>query len=123
MSRRRRIRIAAFVALLVAWPIFFECAKRRFPSEAGVHGVLAVVSLLIYVAIAAVLRSRVIAGFLGGVLVWAITNPFPDMRDPDYVPEWWGRLFLWSVIGFFVGIGWEGLHTLKLPPPDRPDDE
>jgi hypothetical protein len=123
MSRRSAIRRPLFISFLVVWPIVFEWAKREFPSEAGVHGFLAVVSLLIYVAIAAVLRSRVIAGFLGGVLVWAITNPFPILTDPDHVHEWWGRLFLWSVIGFFVGIGWEGLHTLKLPPPDRPDDE
>lgn len=114
---RRTIRVGAFVALLVAWPIAVELAQRRIPAEAGVHGIFAVACLIIYVACAAALRSRVIAGLLGGVLVWAVVDPSPDLMYPQ---EWYGQLFLWSVIGFFVGIWWEGLHSLKPPPPDRP---
>ncbi|HET6327079.1 MAG TPA: hypothetical protein VFG04_20530 [Planctomycetaceae bacterium] len=62
------------------------------------------------------LRSRVIAGLLGGVLVWAIVDPRPDVMYPE---EWFGQLFLWGVIGFFAGIWWDVLHSLK-PPPDVP---
>jgi hypothetical protein len=83
MSRRTVIRRATFVAFLVAWPIAVEWAKRRFPHEAGVHGVAAVASLVVYVACAAALRSRVIAGLLGGVLVWAMTNAFTTITDPE----------------------------------------
>ena len=53
MSRRTVIRRATFVTFLVAWPIVVECAKRRFPHEAGVHGIPAVASLVVYVACAA----------------------------------------------------------------------
>ncbi len=113
---RRAIRLGAFVALLVAWPVAVEVAQRRIPAEAGVHGLFAVACLIMYGACAAALRSRVIAGLLGGVLVWAIVDPSPDLV---YLQEWYGHLFLWGVIGFFVGIRWEGLHSLK-PPPDRP---
>jgi hypothetical protein len=117
MSRRRTIRVAVFVALLMAWPIAVEWARRRFPTQAGVHGIPAVASLIIYVACAAALQSRVIAGLVAGVLVWALVHPFPEDLS---VQEWYGRLFLWSVIGFFVGIGWEGIHSLKPPDPDAP---
>ncbi len=116
MSRRTVIRRATFVTFLVAWPIVVECAKRRFPHEAGVHGIPAVASLVVYVACAAALRSRVIAGLLGGVLVWAMTNAFTTITDPEGLQEWWGRLFLWSVIGIVAGSLWESIHSLK--PPD-----
>jgi len=118
--RRTVIRRAAFVAFLVAWPVAVAWGKRRFPNEAGIHGIPAVLSLVVYVACAAALRSRVIAGLLGGVLIWAITYPLPSFADPAYVQEWHGRLFLWSVIGFIAGLGWEGIHNRKLP-PDTPN--
>jgi len=116
MSRRTVIRRATFVAFLVAWPIAVEWAKRRFPHEAGVHGVAAVASLVVYVACAAALRSRVIAGLLGGVLVWAMTNAFTTSTDPEGLEEWWGRLFLWSVIGIVAGYVWDTFR--KVEPPD-----
>ena len=116
MSRRTVIRRAAFVAFLVAWPIAIEWAKGRFPNEAGVHGVPAVASLVVYVACAAALRSRVIAGLLGGVLVWAMTNAFTTIIDPEGLEEWWGPLFLWSVIGIVAGYVWDTFR--KVEPPD-----
>jgi len=120
MSRRTVIRRATFVAFLMAWPIAVEWAKQRFPHEAGVHGIPAVASLVVYVACAAALRSRVIAGLLGGVLIWAMTNAFPILTDMELAEEWWGRLFMWSVIGIVAGILWESIHSLKPPDSDEP---
>jgi hypothetical protein len=120
MSRRVVIRRAAFVAFFVAWPIAVEWAKGRFPNEAGVHGVPAVASLVVYVACAAALRSRVIAGLLGGVLVWAMTNAFPTLTDMELAAEWWGRLFLWSVIGIVAGYVWDTFRKVEPPDSDEP---
>ncbi len=120
MSRRTVIRRAAFVAFLVAWPIAVEWAKGRFPNEAGVHGIPAVASLVVYVACAAALRSRVIAGLLGGVLVWAMTNAFPTLTDMELAEEWWGRLFLWSVIGIVAGYVWDTFRKVEPPDSDEP---
>ncbi len=116
MSRRSMIRRATFVAFLVAWPIAVEWAKRRFPLVGGVHGIPAVASLVVYVACAAALRSRVIAGLLGGVLIWEMTNAFPTITDVEGLQEWWGRLFLWSVIGIVAGYVWDTFR--KVEPPD-----
>jgi hypothetical protein len=118
MSRPRRIRVAAFVALLVAWPIGVEWVRRQFPNAAGVYGVCGVASLFLYLAIAAALRSRVIAGLLGGGLVWAMTYDSPRSPDTERWHEWWGQLFLWSVIGLFAGFLWEGLRSIEPPEPD-----
>ena len=120
MSRRVVIRRAAFVAFLVAWPIAIEWAKGRFPNEAGVHGIPAVASLVVYVACAAALRSRVIAGLLGGVLVWAMTNAFPTLTDMELAEEWWGRLLLWSVIGIVAGYVWDTFRKVEPPDSDEP---
>ena len=57
-----------------------------------------------------------IAGLLGGVLVWAMTNAFTTIIDPEGLEEWWGRLFLWSVIGIVAGYVWDTFR--KVEPPD-----
>lgn len=120
VRRHGAIRVLAFVGLLVAMPIAMRLAQERFPSEAGPHGIPAVACLLVYVACAAALRSRVIAGVLAGILIWAFTDPYLSL-DPE---QWEGQLLLWSGTGFMAGLLWEGISRAIAPeePSDPPVD-
>jgi hypothetical protein len=111
VRRRGAIRVLAFVGLLVAMPIAMRLAQERFPSEAGPHGIPALACLLVYVACAAALRSRVIAGVLAGILIWGFTDPHQSL-DPE---QWEGQLLLWSGTGFMAGLLWEGISRAMSP--------
>jgi hypothetical protein len=105
------------VGLLIAMPIAMRLAQERFPSEAGPHGIPAVACLLVYVACAAALRSRVIAGVLAGILIWAFTDPYLSL-DPE---QWEGQLLLWSGTGFMAGLLWEGISRAISPDSQETD--
>jgi hypothetical protein len=111
VRRRGAIRVLAFVGLLVAMPIAMRFAQERFPSEAGPHGIPALACLLVYVACAAALRSRVIAGVLAGILIWGFIDLYQSF-DPE---QWGGQLLLWSGIGFMAGLLWEGISRAMSP--------
>jgi hypothetical protein len=111
VRRRGAIRVLAFVGLLVAMPIAMRLAQARFPSEAGPHGIPALACLLVYVACAAALRSRVIAGVLAGILIWGFIDLYQSF-DPE---QWEGQLLLWSGTGFMAGLLWEGISRAIAP--------
>jgi|SRR5580658_4684006 hypothetical protein len=108
----RRVRIGAFIALLILWPIGVTVAQVWFPDSSGINLPSAVASLIFFAACAVALRSRTISGTLLGLSIPAVTNLLDE--------EWKTRLLGYGLLGLVWGVTWEALHSFKPQEPELP---
>jgi hypothetical protein len=111
MSTGRSIGVALFVVSLVACPIALYVGGTRFRHSGPL---LAFIALVYVIGCAVVLRSRVIAGAILGVLVCLffkhppVNTPRPEVSD--IVP-----LTLAAVVGSLLGQAWHEHHEMREP--------